>query len=62
MPQKFNVALALNRAMAESILDSKDIEFLRTFANFNPVNELPDTMTTEFMANILKDADACITC
>ena len=58
----FRVALALNAPMAASILSGEDLEFLRGFAEVNPLEELPDEMTLSFMEKILDDADACITC
>jgi len=62
MSNKFNIAIALSKTMAESILDAEDLDFLSSFADFNPVDELPETMTAELMTQLLKNADACITC
>lgn len=60
--KKFRVAIALNKKMAYSVLDKKDYEFLQSFAEVNPIEQLPDEMTLPFMETIFKDADACITC
>ena len=60
--KKFKVAVALQKKMAESILSDADVKFLKSFAKINPVEELPEEMTVEFMEKIMKDADACLTC
>ena len=63
MAQKmFRVAIALNKKMAYSVLGEKNYTFLRTFADVNPIEELPEVMTLPFMESILKDADACLSC
>lgn len=62
MGKDFRVAIALNSQMAGSIINKTDLDFLRSFAEVNPIEELPSEMTLEFMKGILKDADACITC
>jgi phosphoglycerate dehydrogenase-like enzyme len=58
----YKVALAVNRPLAESIFKAEDLDFLASFAEFNPLAELPDVMTYDFMRQILPGADACITC
>ena len=60
--KSFDVAIAVGKDMAQSIFSACDIDFLSSFAKINPLDELPKDMTTEFMAQILKNADACITC
>ena len=60
--KSFKVAIAVNKSMARSIFDEEDIAFLSSFAEINQMEDLPDVMTPEFVAQILKDADACITC
>jgi phosphoglycerate dehydrogenase-like enzyme len=63
MPKKpFYVALALCKPIAERILNAEDYEILCSFANVNPREELPEEMTLEFMASVMQNADACITC
>ena len=59
---RFKVAVALNKAMARSILSAEDYSFLKSFAEVNPVDDLPETMTIPFMETILEDAEACVTC
>ena len=56
------VAIAVNKDMAKSIFYEEDIAFLSSFAEINPLADLPDEMSLEFMAQILQNADACITC
>lgn len=58
----FRVAIALNKAMAVSILSKEDYDFLCSFAEVNPMEELPEKMTLPFMEKILENADVCITC
>ena len=58
----FRVAIALNSAMAASVLSCADVDFLRGFAEINPLEELPDEMTLSFMERILDGADVCVTC
>jgi len=60
--KKFRVAVALDKEMAACILGGDTIDFLHTFAETNPLDELPDQMTIEFMEKILPGADACLTC
>ena len=62
MSHNYEVAIAVHKAMAESIFTKEDIEFLKSFAKINPIEELPEEMTIEYMAEILQNADACITC
>jgi len=58
----FKVAIAVGKSMAESIFSEQDIEVLTSFADINPIDKLPETVTPQFIAEILQDADACITC
>jgi len=60
--KRFNVAVALDKEMAASILGADDLEFLKSFADINPVEELPEEMTLSFMEKIFANADACLTC
>lgn len=62
MENKTKVALLVNKKMAESIFEPAALEFLATFAEFNPANELPDEMTLDFMAAKLADAECAVTC
>ena len=63
MSQKaFRVAVAVNKQMAKSVIGTGGYDFLKSFAEVNPMEELPESMTVEFMSEILKDADACLTC
>ncbi|MGI6174499.1 MAG: hydroxyacid dehydrogenase [Christensenellales bacterium] len=58
----YKVAMLMTRSLSESLFRSEDLEFLKTFATINPVEELPETITIGFMAEQLRGADACITC
>lgn len=58
----YRVALLLNKNMANSILNPEIYGFLQSFAEVNPLEELPEEMTPEVMKSLLKDADACMTC
>lgn len=58
----FKVAILVEKSLADSLFLKKDLEFLGTFAQFNPVEELPAKITLEFMDEKLENADACITC
>lgn len=58
----YKVAILVTKALAGSIFLEKDLAFMKTFADFNPVEELPDVITLEFMDDALQDADAAITC
>lgn len=58
----FTVAILMEKSLADSLFRKKDLDFLATFARFNPVEELPEKGTIEFMDEKLADADACITC
>ena len=62
MSKPYKVAVVVNKTMAYSIFDHKDYRFLSEFADVNPLEDLPEKITVEFMQNALKDADACITC
>ena len=58
----YKVAILVEKELAYSIFREKDLAFLSTFATFNPIDELPEKITPEFMEAQLTDADACITC
>lgn len=58
----FKVAILVEKSLADSLFLKRDLEFLGTFAQFNPVEELPAKITLEFMDEKLENADACITC
>lgn len=58
----FKVAILVEKSLADSIFIQSDLDFMSTFATFNPVSELPDKITPEFMDEMLDGADACITC
>jgi len=62
MEKKHKVAVLLNKAMAKSILSDEDIAFLQGFADTNPLDELPEEMTEDFMKQAIAGADACLTC
>jgi phosphoglycerate dehydrogenase-like enzyme len=48
--------------MAASIFAQEDLDILHGFADTNDLNALPEKVTVDFMREILKDADACISC
>lgn len=58
----FKVAILVTKELANSIFRAQDLEFMKTFATYNPVEELPEVITPEFMDQALQDADAAITC
>lgn len=60
--EKYKVALLINKEMASRVIPKEEIAFLETWANFQDPQELPDTMTVDYMKERIKDADACITC
>ena len=60
--KRFRVAVAVAQKMARSIFSEEDYDFLRGFADVNEIDDLPDTMTHEYMSKILDGAEACITC
>ena len=62
MNARFKVAILVERSLADSIFRREDVEFLHTFADTNPVDELPEAITPEFMMEQLPGAQACITC
>ena len=62
MNKSFKVAILVENSLAHSIFREKDLQFLGTFASFNAIDELPGTITPEFMTEQLKGAHACITC
>jgi len=56
------VALLLTKPMANSILNNEVYDFLKSFADVNCIDALPNEMTPEIMKELVKDADACMTC
>ncbi len=62
MDKRHKVGIVVERSLAETLFSAQDILFLRTFADVNPVEALPEKITREFMLETLEGADACITC
>jgi phosphoglycerate dehydrogenase-like enzyme len=60
--KNFKVAIAINKSMAEQFFDAESYGFLRSFAEVNPIEELPAEMSLEFISPIIQEADACLTC
>ena len=58
----YRVAITLNKQMANSILNKEIYDFLSSFAQVNDINALPEELTPEVVSELVKDADACITC
>ncbi len=58
----YKTAVLMEKSLAESLFLAEDLEFMKTFSTFNPIDGLPEKMTHEFMEEQLPDADACITC
>ena len=58
----FKVGVVLNRNMADSLFTKETLEFLSSFATFNPIEDLPEKVTEEFMLETLRDADAALSC
>ena len=50
MQKKFRVAITLTKKMANSILSEENHDFLRSFAEINPIEELPEELTFEHIA------------
>ena len=61
MPQ-FKVALAVKRSLADSLFQAEDLDFLASFADFNPIDRLPADITPDYLLEIVPGADAVITC
>ncbi len=59
--QKVKIALLLNKDMGRRILHPDDIEFLKTFADIQNLEDLPEKMTEDYMIKAMKGADGCIT-
>lgn len=59
---KTKVAILVNKSMAGSIFDKSDLDFLTEFAEINNIEDLPETMTIDFMREHLHDAECAITC
>lgn len=62
MNSRFKVAILVEQSLAQSIFRATDIQFLKSFADINPIEELPEKITPEFMMAQLPGAQACITC
>lgn len=62
MNRPYRVAIVMERSLAISLLEGEPYAFLKSFAEVNPIEELPETMTREFMMQVLPGAQACITC
>ena len=62
MEKKFKVAVLVYKKMADSIFSKDTRVFLHSFAETNDLDNLPETMNTDYMKDFLKDADACVTC
>lgn len=58
----YKVAILLNRPMAESIFAEDDLADLRRFAAINDPRDLPGVLTPDKMLELIRGADACITC
>lgn len=59
---KVKISILLNKDMAHRIFHPNDLEFLRSFADIEDIETLPEKMTEEYMAKAVKGADGCITC
>ena len=60
MSKNYKAAILVEHDLAHSIFQSKDLDFLASFAEFNPISQLPAKITPEFMTDMLKGAQACI--
>lgn len=60
--KRYKVGFVLEHALAQSLFAEEDLEFLKNIADINPVKELPEKITREFMLETLKDADVAVTC
>ena len=62
MSNRFKVAILVESSLAADIFRKGDLEFLHSFADTNPIEELPEKITPEFVEATLPGAQACITC
>ncbi len=58
----YRVGLVLEKSLAESLFSQDDLSILEQIAQINPICELPDTITREYMMQQLADADVAVTC
>lgn len=59
---KSKIGLVLKKSMAISLFSESDIDLLNSIADVNPVEELPNEITQDYMIDVLRDADVAITC
>jgi len=60
--KKFKVGLVLEKVLAKSLFSEADMSFLKSIAEVNEVEDLPEKITREFMMETLEDADVAVTC
>lgn len=59
---RYRIGFVLSKVLAQQLFIPETLDFLRTFADFNPIHALPECITRDFMLETLKDADAAVTC
>lgn len=62
MEKRIQVGIAVAKPLADTLFTPESLDFLASFADFNPIEELPEIVTPAYMLEILKGADASITC
>ena len=59
---QFKVGLVLEKSLAKSLFSPEGIKILGQIATVNPIEELPEKITREYMMEQLQDADVAVTC
>jgi phosphoglycerate dehydrogenase-like enzyme len=59
--KSYKVALLLNRKIAGKLLHPDDLEFLKSFNEYQDIDSLPQSMSEEYMRLAIAGADVCIT-
>ena len=58
----YKVGLVLEKNLAESLFSQDDLDMLSKIATVNPVSDLPEKITREYMLEQLQDAEVAVTC
>lgn len=62
MKKRIKVGIVVAKPLADTLFTAEDLRYFSTFADFNPVQALPDTITREYMMETLRGADASLSC
>ncbi len=60
--KQYKVGLVLEKSLAQSLFSEDDLAILKEIAEVNPVVNLPNQITRNFMTDCLRDADVAVTC